>query len=102
MKTNVNTALLFLLSAILLYWIAGNISGIAKLGDKIDTAAKAPRTARVVSDIRLSESETFRVIRVPNPMVDQPEFDMSCVIYSDREARDSSIACLKGLGGGSP
>ena len=99
MKTNINTALLFLLSAMLLYWLAGNFRTLTPRV-QAEPITKTIRAARVVSDLRLSESETARVIHVPNPMIDAPEFDTSCVIYSDRDAKTSAMSCVKAMGSG--
>lgn len=57
------------------------------------------REVSVMSTLRISESETVKLLTVPDAMLSDPLFDTRCLIYTNQEFRQTQIKCLTRPGG---
>lgn len=53
-----------------------------------------PREVHVIQTLRINESETVKVLAVPDPMLSsEPSFDTRCLIYTNQDLRQTFIKC---------
>lgn len=57
-------------------------------------AEVSPREVQVIQTLRINESETVKVLAVPDPMLSsEPSFDTRCLIYTNQDLRQTVIKC---------
>lgn len=78
---------------------------VAVLVSGCDRPAKAqrtelPREAQVIQTMRINESETVRVLTIPDPILSsEPMLDTRCLIYVNQDIRQATIKCLSKVSG---
>ncbi len=82
-------------AAVLWVLMGGSFGNLA--GAKPE-ARKAPeaqaREVSVVQTLRVGESETVKVLTVPDPMLNDPLFDTRCLIYVNDKIGRTTTTCL--------
>lgn len=73
----------------------------AKEQRAIEQRVELPREVQVIQTLRINESETVKVLAVPDPMLSgEPSFDTRCLIYTNQDLRQTVIKCpSRGLSG---
>ena len=99
-KINFLTSFLLIAFGAFLYWLAEYNGYINKSHQNVDAKAHAaPRNAYVTSEIKLGETGTLRIVRMPNIISgDLSSMDSQCILYADREARISNLQCIDAFG----
>lgn len=70
---------------------------------KAQRKAELPREAQVIQTLRINESETVKVLTVPDPLLSsEPILDTRCLIYTHQEFRQSVIKCMPKAGVSGP
>lgn len=71
--------------------------------EKAQRKEKPPREVQVIQTLRINESETVRVLTVPDPLLSsEPILDTRCLIYTHHEFRQAVIKCLPKAGVSGP